>query len=367
MSPTVLFFQSTTFKSWREKLAGVYRYASQTGWQVQVIDSTIGPTEIRKLLRLWQPLGCIVDRAMSLGRTPTSLFGDTPVAYLDQNPRTAVPGRPTVTNDSTAIAHLAAGELLGSDARHFTYIPWSERAFWSDERERAFAAAIRKANRTYLPWTGSLVDLPRPCGIFCANDIVAQRAMAEANRLGIAIPDDFLLVGVDNDELICEHTHPTLTSILPDFEQAGYRVAESLDQSIQGKRPANFLYGPLSVIRRESSRTLRTSDPRVRKAQAFIRRNYLDPGLQTEDVVAEMNCSRRLADLRFREATGHSIREEIHALRLERAYALLRNPRQAISPIPSLCGYASEPFFKRMFKRETGLTMREWRKRNASG
>lgn len=100
------------------------------------------------------------------------------------------------------------------------------------------------------------------------------------------------------------------------------------------------------------------------KALAYIRRHAFEPELKTDAIIREMGCSRRLADLRFREVTGRSIRDEIHAQRMEHAFDLLRDPRQAIGSIPNLCGYASTPFFKRLFKKTTGHTMREWRKQN---
>ena len=62
MQNVVLFFQSTVNKSWRDKLAGVYRFAQKVGWQVQVVNTHGNRTEITEALDLWQPIGCIVDR-----------------------------------------------------------------------------------------------------------------------------------------------------------------------------------------------------------------------------------------------------------------------------------------------------------------
>ena len=367
----VLFFQSTVSKSWREKLAGVYRYAGRVGWQVQVVDANASPRQIRESLSRWQPIGCLVDRAMTQAKTPAALFRGVPTVFLDQNPKTCG-RRPRsfafVTNDSAAVGRLAAEELLKTDIRDFTYVPWSGPAFWSDERGTAFARAIRAAGRSFAARPtlaaslASLRTLPRPCGVFCANDMIAQKVMAEANRLGLRIPHDLAVIGVDDDELICENTRPALTSVLPDFAAAGWTIAACLERLIRGERVAKCTYGPVAVVKRASTRWTPRDDPKVSRALQFIRAHYLEQSLRSESVVGVMGCSRRLADLRFREVTGHSIRDEIHELRLERAYALLRNPNQAITPIPALCGYASEPFFKRMFKQTTGLTMRDWRK-----
>ena len=372
MTPIVLFFQSTVSKSWRDKLRGVYHYASKAGWQVQVIDSKDTPVEIRSSIGLWNPIGCLVDRALSTAKAPFGVFKDIPTVFLDQSPQTICPKNCSfVTNDSARCAELAAEELLKDDIGHFAYIPWTRPFFWDIERERGFSASVRKAGRQYhrinhgADLENILRSLPKPCGILCANDITAQRTMATANRIGIRIPQDLTVIGIDNDELICENTRPTLTSVLPDFEGAGRLIAEQLDRLLHGEDPKQLVYHPIGIIRRESSRRLPTCDTRTAKAIAYIRRHCLEPSLSTDEVVAAAACSRRLLDLRFRQITGHSIRDEIHTLRLEKAITLLRNPNQAIGPIASLCGYTSEPFFKRLFKKRFGMSMREWRMRNA--
>lgn len=366
MIPVVLFFQSTTNKSWRDKLSGVYRFAQRAGWQVQVVNTRGKRSEVIEAIQLWRPIGCIVDRAMTRAKEPVNVFKEMPVALLDQNPETATRTHSSITHDSTASARLAAKELLSTGAKSFTYIPWQTPVFWSNQREAAFAKAVRAAGRRFVKWTDDFNALPKPCGILCANDMVAQRAMHLAVKSGWRIPDDLLFVGIDNDELICANLHPPLTSVLPDFEQAGFAVAQLLKETLDGKPPRHATYGPVDIIRRESSRWFDKTDPRVTKALNYIRAHACEPELKTDTVVREMGCSRRMADLRFREITRHSIRDEIHAVRMEKACALLRNRNQAIGAIANLCGYGSEPFFKKLFKRETGLTMREWRKRNVT-
>lgn len=80
MDSLVLFFQSTTQKSWRDKLTGVYRFAREAGWQVQVVEANSSPAAVRTMLKIWQPIGCIVDRGLAAGREPTRIFGRTPLA-----------------------------------------------------------------------------------------------------------------------------------------------------------------------------------------------------------------------------------------------------------------------------------------------
>ena len=366
MKPTVLIFQSSRDLSWRDKLEGAYVFAKGAGWQLHVIGADARTAEIRQSIRQWKPIGCIVERGMSFGRNPVALFASIPTVYLDQNPDTATPGAAMVCNDSTAYARLAAREFLETDVRNFTYIPYKIRTSWCHARNKAFASAIQRAGRRFIRWEGSLATLPRPCGILCAEDSVAQKAMEEANRLGIGIPDDLMFIGIDNDPMICDHTNPPLTSVQPDFRHAGYMAAEMLARRIADPkaRIRCVKYGPTAIIRRASSVRSPTCDARVSKALAYIAAHAFEPKLSTDAIVQVMGCSRRLADLIFGLSAGHSIRHEIHRRRCEKACLLLRTSDMPLGDIPYLCGYDSVNFFQRMFKRESGMTMRAWRQQN---
>ena len=366
MKPPVLIFQSSRDLSWRDKLDGAYVFAKGAGWQLHVIGADADASEIRQSIKRWKPAGCIVERGMSLGRNPVSLFAGIPTVYLDQNPDTATQDAAMVCNDSAAYARLAAKELLETGVRNFTYIPYGTSTSWCHARSKAFAAAIRRAGRRFIPWNGSLERLPKPCGILCAEDSVAQAAMEDASRLSIRIPEDLMFIGIDNDPMICDHTNPPLTSVQPDFRRAGYMAAEMLARRIANPktRIRCAKYGPTAIIRRGSSIRTPTYDIRVSRALACIAAHVFEPKLSTEAIVKAMGCSRRLADLIFTKAVGHSIRHEIHRRRFEKACLLLRTSNMAIGDIPYLCGYDSTNFFQRMFKRESGMTMRTWRQRN---
>ena len=364
MKPTVLMFQSCRDQSWRDKLEGASIYARSAGWQLHVVEHGTPPSAVRETIQRLAPIGCIVERSMTLARNPVLSLNGIPTVYLDQNPDTARPNTPMVINDSAAFGRLAANELLKSGIRNFTYIPYRTPASWCRSRQKAFESAIRRQKRNLVKWTGSLSDLPRPCGILCAEDSVAQEKMEEANRLGLRIPQDLLFVGVDNDTLICENTNPPLTSVMPDFKGGGYRTAQMLAELIdnpQMKR-TSVKYGPAALIVRESSRRNSAYDIRASKALSYIAEHAFEPKLMTDDIAAAMGCSRRLADLIFRKELGHSMREHILDLRYRKACDLLKEGRTALSDIPILCGYDSRNFFMRLFKRRSGMTMRQWRR-----
>ena len=121
-----------------------------------------------------------------------------------------------------------------------------------------------------------------------------------------------------------------------------------------------MLYGIVAVSKRASTRKP-YADKRVSRAVEFIANNAC-LRISSKDVIDVMGCCRRLAEEGFRRHTGISILEAIQTARIDRAKNLLKSGNMAIDAIPSFCGYDSTAFFKTVFRRETGMSMREWRR-----
>jgi len=312
------------------------------------------------------------------------LFRDVPIVLLEHDPEMNPNGVSSVNNDATQIAVRAAEELIATGVTNFSYVPHATRAYWNRQREKDFSAILRQAGRRFEPWgetpfasrfskaqqdrliAARLKAFPKPIGLFCANDQVAERILTVAASIGLVVPNDMTVIGVDNDSFICENTTPTLTSLQPDFRAGGYAAARLLQRTIESPhaQPCVETYGVSEIVRRLSTQRQAGGDALVARARRLIAAGCSDPSFRTGTLVRQLNCSRSLLEMRFRDETGCSIREEVQRLRLAKAMELLRNPRQSITPVPSLCGYASDSLFKRLFKRTTGLTMREWQKRN---
>jgi len=121
--------------------------------------------------------------------------------------------------------------------------------------------------------------------------------------------------------------------------------------------------GPLLAVRRESTRGAGRREPRILEAVEIIRREACD-GLTVAALAAKFKCSRRLFDMRFREATGHSARDEIEHVRFENAFTLLKGTDKPVSAIADFCGYRTGSALRHIFLARTGMSMREWRARN---
>ena len=207
--------------------------------------------------------------------------------------------------------------------------------------------------------------LPKPCGIFAANDAVAAEVLIAAAQTGFEVPREIAVCGVDNFTPICEHTVPTLTSVQPDFLMAGELAARTLDEIMQGQRrqATRLTFGPASIVRRASTRICRRYDPEVTAAMELIRRRACE-GISSAEVVTTFTCSRRMAEIRFRQIAGRSILDEIQAMRLDKAKELLKNSSLDVSAIANFCGFKAANAFWKFFKQETDLSPTKWRREN---
>ena len=390
--PLVLLFQSSFGKPNRDSFDGVFRYAREASWTVQTVcfaeasasrfTSEPSVSDIRGLLQFWRPDGCIVECAGRSPRMAPPLFGKTPVVFLDCMPSDAGKGAICVSSDSESVAACAAKELLSLGFSDYAYLPHSHNVTWSRERGDAFRRLVRMNGKRFHAYPAQFPEgdnmarhnalvrwaasLPKPCGVFAVNDSFADMMLRACAAAGISVPDGIAVIGVDDDGQVCENAQPTLSSVCTDNECSGYIAAQLLSRlfSADGRRSArSATVGASRVHRRASTHLTGYVDVRVRRALEFIRLHVCE-GIKVPDVIAEMGCSRRLADLRFREAVGHSILDEIRSARIEQVKYLLCRPGQRISAIADICGFSSLPALCRDFHRWTGTSMRAWRASN---
>lgn len=374
----ILFFQSTTRKSWRQKLDGILRYAKGHDWFVQLVERFATASDVRRALENWSPAGCLVDRAMSKGRAPDSVFRGIPTVYLDQDPKMPSAEHPCLLHDSSATAAVAAAELLERNCRSYAYLGTEKGFNWDAPRLERFKADAKCAGHSVTvlhrkSLAAALRSLPKPCGILGANDYCAMEAYHAATKAGLSIPDDVLVAGIDNDENFCEAVSPGITSVEPDFEGAGWRLGEMLTEEIAridtsghaSPFPKTEHYGPLRLVRRGSTSADRGQSLPVRHALEYVRRHGCERGISIDAVATEMGCSRSLATSRFRKETGRTILDEIHDVRFRSMCDLLSRSSLPVAMVVEKCGYGSDGFAKKLFLSRTGMTMREYRMANA--
>jgi LacI family transcriptional regulator len=272
---------------------------------------------------------------------------------------------------------LAISALFSRACKSYAYLGTGKDLHWDNERlaqfkRKALEIGMELHNLPHAGLKKAIAALPKPCGILGANDEFAMKVFHIAKSIGFSIPDDIAVAGIDNDEIYCESVSPGLTSVEPDFEGAGYRLAQMLADEIERmKQGAGFprgkprieRYSPLRIVHRGSTAFPQGVGPRVRRALEYIRHHACDENICLDRVIAEMNCSRRRATLLFKEETGRTILDEIHEQRFQKACDLLSRTKLPISIVVARCGYKSDSFLRKMFLRRTELTPRGYRQK----
>ena len=381
---TVLFFISSTRHSCKSRLDGICKFARTSDWHIQAVERAYHRIAVKEALDFWRPSGVIVECGNAAQEFNRRAFGNLPVVWFDAKPGSRGAGA-YMGLASEEVAHVAARELMELEYEHLAFVGYRKPIYWSKVRDRVFAQDVRAAGRTLeksftpdyeasaivqrkqlIEW---LKALPKPCGIFAVNDDIGGEVLEACGQAGVKVPDEVSILSVDNDETICENTKPMLSSIAPDFVQGGYRAAKLLDDLMKKKSTAAHeeTFGVVRTVLRESTRRLSYGEVRgdvVTKTLEYIRRKG-PQGATVADVVSELGCSRRLAEIRFREATGRSILEALHDAVFDHACDQMRKGTKPIE-LPGLLGH-SRLTLDRIFLARTKKTVFEWRKTNLRG
>ena len=372
----ILVLQTSTDNVRTEVMAGLRDFAQGTDWELVQVAFDGTPLPVRDLIGFWSPAGCVVEATgdgVTVETIPKRAFGGVPVVYIGGDTPVTPAGATCVIHDAAAAGAAAARELIALGLENFAFVGMGGRD-WSRRRAEAFAAALRMngkalsetdvqpggwGDKRLLAW---LESLPKPCGLFAASDVIAANVLSVCRMIGIAVPDDVAIIGVDDNVALCESTRPTLTSIHPDFRKGGRLAARLLARKLigRGRVPQSTVFSISGIVRRGSTRRMKCKDECVAEVLERIWR----PGgvrLLPKDVVAGFPCSRRNAEIRFRRATGRSIHDEIMAARLDLAKRLLAETSLPVSTVAAECGYASNGHFRDAFRAATGLNPLAWR------
>jgi LacI family transcriptional regulator len=389
-SSRILFFRRSLCELSRREFCGISRYAEEAGWTLQTIeyDGALDTlrlkqdVDVNELLDFWRPSGCIVACGGEKPKLDIEDFAGVPTVFLDVFPSLLDDADvPHVASDSVSTAAVAARELLSLGFDDYAFVPFISDTVWSRERGSEFARMVglngkkmhwfrcgdagrtRKvsASRYHKELSQWIVSLPKPCGVFVANDVIAREVVSMCHKEGLAVPDEVAVVGVDDDESICENAHVSISSVRNDIESAGYLAGLLLSRRMAGcPGPISLKFGTVGIVRRQSTARMKAVDVRVFRAMELIRKTACE-GVTPAKVAEEMGCSRRFADMRFRELTGRTVLDEIHSVRLSKVKRLLAQPGTEISMLPAVCGYASLQDLCRVFKKREGMTMRKFR------
>ncbi len=367
----------------RKILAGIATYVNEMGrpWSFYVEGD--GRQKIPDL-RSWRGDGVIAnlqDRKVALAVQRL----DVPVVEVGGGCGWYEPASkiPCFATDSAAIARLAAEHLLDHGFRHLAYcgFPRTRHNPWSEERGLSFKRRARAAGCPCSVFTGRyetarkwehlqrglmtwLQTLEMPVGLMACNDVRARHVLEACRTLGLRVPEDVAVIGVDNDEVLCELTDPPLSSIEPGMQRLGYQAAALLDQEMQGTKTEQkrFVVEPEGVVARRSTDTLAISNAEVVRAARFIREHACQ-GIRIADLAKAVGLSRSMIERKFKALMGRTLHAEIDRVRIDCARRLLAETELPLKQVAAQAGFKYVQYLSTVFRRRFDQTPREYRLR----
>ena len=358
----------------RRILTGILRYLDSTAnWDIRFAYG------VQELLRMAPTAdGILVDHLSE--SLENDLATAAPVVHFNVKPLPATNHRHAFVHvDDGAIGLAAAKYLLSlSSFRSFGFVPAHGDRFWSRRRGDAYALHLRQNKRAVNEFTtdatggGNDIDrliewiqgLPKPAALFVAWDGRAVEVLEACRKARIQVPKQVVVLGVDNDEILCERTSPPLSSIAPDAESEGFEGARLLDGLMQNRPQARkriILGSVRKIVERVSTRPPPPAVQLIQRAVDFIESEACR-GIRPDDVAQRLSVSRSLLDLRFREFQGTSVGDFIRTTRLRALARLLRSSRRPIAELTQECGFSSVNSAKEMFRRDYQMSMRDYRR-----
>ncbi|MDD5065071.1 MAG: DNA-binding transcriptional regulator [Phycisphaerae bacterium] len=291
-----------------------------------------------------------------------------------------------LSTDEIDAGRMAAEYFIQRGFRNFAYcgfddMIWSqqkcdgfkrilaESGFQTSVYQQPGAKHLRKPAKEQSLIAAWLESLPKPVALMACNDDRGLDILAACKIAECKIPDDVAILGVDNDELICNFSYPQLSSIALSTERAGYEAAKILDKLMRNQKitenEKEVTILPLHVVTRQSTDIMAIEDKDVAEAISFIRRHSREI-IQVGDVAQAVGLSRRALEQHFRKVLNHSIHEEIKYTRINQMANMLIGTNLSVSQIAKLLGYPyAANNIARYFKQQKGMSPLDYRKKFA--
>ena len=376
--PEVAVLVDTSRSYGRDIVRGIRRYVAEHGpWSLY-----LEPRDLRSgfpdWLKNWHGHGILsrtVDETLLRQLKATRL----PVVEL----RTTVLKHafPFVGIDNSVVGSRVAAHFRERGFQHFACVLDTSEAFFIERSER-FAAAVhdsgfacpvfqsKRANweqhqHELIAW---LRSLPKPAGVFAVNDQLGFWVLDAARRAGIAVPEELAVVGAENDNMLCETASPPLSSVRLRGQAVGYDAARVLDEWMSRKRipkpGEKHLHAPGDIVVRQSSDIVAVEDARIAAALRFIRQNATQQ-IDVNRVAREVALSRSVLERRMKTLIGRSPGEEIARQKFTLVEQLLTHTGLTLDAIAAKCGFTHPQYMAEAFRKRTGVTPGQFRKRHA--
>lgn len=289
------------------------------------------------------------------------------------------PGSFCIEQDNEAVIRIAVDHLWRKGYRNLALFGYPRLAVlrWQEERIEAFlricaeygatsslffpSRRIEQSERKHQFLEQALTSLPNPSGVIAVNDFRALDILDAAKRSGVSIPDQIAVTGIDDDEMLCTLSSPTLTSIEHFPEEKGYHAACMLDALLHGEKKIPAFTPSLRLVERGSTNTLVHGNEQLLAAMEYIQ-NHAGNVIRTEDIALQAGISRATIERMFRTELRSTVSREITAARVSLAKHRLSEPDARLKEIAAQCGFRNVHYFTTVFKKSTGVSPGAYRK-----
>jgi LacI family transcriptional regulator len=372
--PHVALLVETSLASGRDILRGIARFARECGpWSLYHAPRGLDESA-PDWLRRWKGDG-ILARVTSpeLAR----LLRSTRLPVVDVLGKVAGTPFPLVHVDNAAIGRMAFQHLAERGFRRFAFVGIAGEN-WSAQRRDAFLDLARRVDagaalfesaagdREQEPWerrqerlAAWVRALPKPAGIMVCSDQRGSDVLEACLRAGVPVPGDVAVVGVDNDETLCEVCQPPLSSVCPHHAAVGYeaaaRLADLMAQPARNKGEHRRFVPPRQVITRQSTDMLAVEDRAIATALRYIREHACE-GPSVDEVARQAGTSRSVLQRRFRHLLGRTVHDQLLDERIKRASGLIAGTGLPLAEIAERCGFRHQEYMGAVFRSRLGRT-----------
>lgn len=364
----------------RDMLRGVKRYVTENGdWslflEMRALDSPPPPW-----LATWKGDGVL---SRTGGRETADVLRRLSAPVVELRASQFGLDFPFVGVDNQAIGTMVAEHFLERGFRRFACYALDFETFFTERCDdfvarlaaKGFSCDVhRGADRGEHPlewerqqeelvkWVRSL---PKPVGVLACTDQLGFWLLDACRRAGLAVPEEVAVVGVEDDESLCETASPPLTSVRFSGSQVGHQAAGMLDRLMSGipLDEKRVLVPPVGITIRRSSDVVALEDPLVARAVAYIRA-HASQGLQVAEVARAVGASRSTLERRMKEILGRPPKAEILRVQFDRVQELLRETDLNLMAVARRSGFPHHQYMCEAFKLRFHMTPGEFRSRN---
>ena len=368
---------------YKNLLRGITRYSKDHGpWTFcrmpPYYRETIGIDGILEWVHEWGADGII---GQFYNDEEVNKFTAAKIPVIAQDFKERFTSIPNITGAYHETGRLGAEYFLKKGFKNFAFYGFNN-IVWSRERAEGFEERVKEAGYAvhyyehkeqrsrdlwyYKPSELSrwLQSLPKPVALMTCDDNQGHHITEAASHASIRMPDEVAVLGVDNDEMLCNLSDPPLSSINLDAEKCGYEAARLMEKMIAQKTytARDIVVKATHIITRQSTDIFASKDKYIVNALKYIHEN-LDKNLKVDQVLREVPLSRRSLEKRFIQTTGYPVYEYIYNQRIEKFTQKLLETDLTIFEIALDLGLTDSKNIARQFKQIKGLTPVEYRKK----